>query len=82
MKRKKREQKKPVLERGLEWYLEHFHEKCEVCHQPMTVNYFRQGNFRWKKAVFAACFNKSCRNHYLTVCYYLKGGEDNVCDNP
>lgn len=70
MKRKKHvNENKP--ERGLEWYLEHFAEKCEVCHQKMVVNSYRAGDHRWKKAVFGACFNKSCRNYYVTVCYYL-----------
>ena len=71
--KKKRRPFRPISATGnsLEWFLENFREECEVCRQPIIVHAFRRGSPRWQKAVYGACWNKSCRNYGLAVCYYV-----------
>ena len=57
-------------EKDLEWYMENWNEICEICKSKLMVNSYRRGSLKWKSALYCACFNKSCRNHYLVICFY------------
>ena len=56
---------------SLEWFMENWHETCEVCRQDILVDIFRRGSPRWLKAIYGHCSNKSCRNQMMLICYYV-----------
>lgn len=73
---KKRRPYKHSENDSLEFYMENWKEHCEVCHEPLLVHSFRRGSPRWRKAVYSACHNKSCRNQFVVICVYLEERND------
>ena len=71
MKTKRRPFRNTGVGNDLEWYIENFKETCEVCKQELLVHAFRQGSLKYKKAVYGACHNKSCRNQMIVICFYV-----------